>query len=79
VRPGAQTAVLPKNSKKRLFLQRIIGHLIFFYFLSFLELAMDHILLFFFFSIEQSLMAGPNCQAGQGKDGAAYYFFLNVV
>jgi hypothetical protein len=22
-------------------------------------------------SIEQSLMAGPNCQAGQGKDGAA--------
>jgi hypothetical protein len=21
-------------------------------------------------SIEQSLMAGPNCQAGQGKDGA---------
>jgi hypothetical protein len=22
-------------------------------------------------SIEQSLMAGPNCQAGWGKDGAA--------
>jgi hypothetical protein len=22
-------------------------------------------------SIEQSLMAGPNCQAGQGKDGTA--------
>jgi hypothetical protein len=22
-------------------------------------------------SIEQSLMAGPNCQAGRGKDGAA--------
>jgi hypothetical protein len=22
-------------------------------------------------SIEQSLMAGPNCQAGQGKEGAA--------
>jgi hypothetical protein len=22
-------------------------------------------------SIEQALMAGPNCQAGQGKDGAA--------
>jgi hypothetical protein len=22
-------------------------------------------------SIEQSLMAGPNCQSGQGKDGAA--------
>jgi hypothetical protein len=22
-------------------------------------------------SIEQGLMAGPNCQAGQGKDGAA--------
>jgi hypothetical protein len=22
-------------------------------------------------SIQQSLMAGPNCQAGQGKDGAA--------
>jgi hypothetical protein len=22
-------------------------------------------------SIEQSLMAGPNCQAGLGKDGAA--------
>jgi hypothetical protein len=24
-----------------------------------------------FMSIEQSLMAGPNCQAGWGKDGAA--------
>jgi hypothetical protein len=22
-------------------------------------------------SIQQSLMAGPNCQVGQGKDGAA--------
>jgi hypothetical protein len=24
-----------------------------------------------FTSIEQSLMAGPNCQAGRGKDGTA--------
>jgi hypothetical protein len=28
-------------------------------------------LFIYLFSIEQGLMASPNCQAGQGKDGAA--------